>query len=276
MTNLTLLRDYLANAFELSHADRRLKIAHTEIPAELFVDKAPLLIETQVPQVSAAIRKGLVVRQHHAAFARYDLLVGVEADGGDVAQRTYQPPCVALAMLFGGILDDEQIMSTRQLDHRVHVDRQTVNMNDHNGLGTACNLTGDQRGVHVPRIVPAVDDNREGARAYDGRGAGDDCKARKNDLVTGPDAQRRERQFNGYASVTHRDTVRAAHQLGEPGFEFLDKRAFRGNPTRINTLVQVFLLVAVEQRPIDWNHSGSKFSFGGNSTAKLVLSASPR
>ena len=70
MTDLTLLRKYLVNAFELGHTDRRLNIAHAEVPAELFVDIAPLLIETQVAQVSAAIRQRLVVRQHHTAFAR--------------------------------------------------------------------------------------------------------------------------------------------------------------------------------------------------------------
>src|SRR5439155_4842520 len=34
IANLTLLRNYLANAFELSHADRRLDIAHAEVPTE--------------------------------------------------------------------------------------------------------------------------------------------------------------------------------------------------------------------------------------------------
>ena len=53
--DLTLLRQDLVNAFELSHADRRLNVAHAEVPAELFVDIAPLLVETQVAQVSASI-----------------------------------------------------------------------------------------------------------------------------------------------------------------------------------------------------------------------------
>src|SRR5262249_23568839 len=55
-TDLTLLRNYLVNTLELSHADCRLNIAHAEVPAELFVYKTTLLVETQVAQVSTAIR----------------------------------------------------------------------------------------------------------------------------------------------------------------------------------------------------------------------------
>ena len=112
--DLTLLRQDLFNAFELSHTDRRLNVAHAEIPAELFVDEPPLFVEAQVAQVPAAICQRLVVRQHHTAFARRDLLVGIEADNGDIAQRAHRPALVGLAMLFGSILDDEKTMSTRQ------------------------------------------------------------------------------------------------------------------------------------------------------------------
>src|SRR5262249_8650165 len=121
--DLTLLRQDLVNAFELSHTNRRLNIAHAKIPAELFMDEAPRLVEVQVAQVPAAICQCLVVRQHHAAFPRGDLLVGIEADNGDIAQRADWPALVGLAMLLGGILDDKKAMSTRQLDDRIHVDR---------------------------------------------------------------------------------------------------------------------------------------------------------
>src|SRR5258708_26957728 len=116
MTDLTLLHNDSVNAFELSHSDRRLNIAHAEVPAELFVDEAPFLVETQIAQLSAAIRECLVVRKHHTAFAGRYLLIRIETDSGDVAQRTDGSSFVGLAVLVRSIVDAEQTMSTCQLD----------------------------------------------------------------------------------------------------------------------------------------------------------------
>src|SRR5512132_4359329 len=123
-------------------------------------------------------------------------------------------------MLFGSVFNDKQVMPTRQLGYWVHINRQTIYMNDHDGLGTARDLGGNQRGVDVPSFASTVDNDWDGARSDNGSGAGNDREARKNNLVARSDAQRRERHFDRGAAVAHGDAVRAAHQSRESSFDF--------------------------------------------------------
>src|SRR5262249_6406628 len=127
-------------------------------------------------------------------------------------------------------------------------------MNNHNCLGTGCNLAGDQHGVDVPSVAPAIDDDRNSTRAHDSRGTGDDCKARENDLIARTDAQGRERHFDRHAAVTHSNAMGAAHQFGESSFEFFDERTFRGDPARLDAFGEILLLVPIKKRPVDRYH----------------------
>ena len=140
-------------------------------------------------------------------------------------------------MLFGGILDDEQTMSARQLDHRVHVDRQAINMNHHDGLGTVCDLGGEQVWVEIPGIRLTIDHYGSGPRAHNRRGAGNNSEARQNYLIS------RRRSFRA-ASATSMATLplHTATPCAQPisfansGFELFDEWTFRRNPARLDAL----------------------------------------
>src|SRR3984893_6006597 len=141
-------------------------------------------------------------------------------------------------------------------------------MNDHDGLGTVCDLCSEQVRIEIPGIRLAIDHYRDRPGAYYRCRAGNDSEARQDHLVSSTDPQSCERHFNGDATIAYGNTMRASHQFGEPNFEALDKRAFGRNPARVDALIQVFLLIAVEHRAIDRDHIDySKFSFGGNSAA---------
>src|ERR1700730_4046379 len=127
-------------------------------------------------------------------------------------------------------------------------------MNDHDSLGTVCDLCSEQVRVQIPGIRLTIDHYGDSPRAHNGCRAGNDGEGRQDHLVSSTDPQSRERNFNGNASVAHSHAVCAAHQLRDPRLELFDKWTFRGNPPRLDTFREILLLIAIENWTIDWNH----------------------
>src|SRR5262249_48905938 len=113
----------------------------------------------------------------------------------------------------------------------------------------------NQSRIDIPSITLAIDNDRNGADAHDGGSTGNDRKTWNNDLVTWPDMKSCKSDFDRDAAIADGYPVRAAHQFREPGFKLPDERPFRGNPPRLDALDQVFLLIAIKQRAVNWNHA---------------------
>src|SRR6516162_2879870 len=123
-------------------------------------------------------------------------------------------------------------------------------MNDHDGLGTACDLRSEQVWVEIPGIRLTIDHYGYRPRAHNCRGAGNNGEARQNYLVSGTDPQSRQRNFNGNAPVAHGHAMCTAHELREPSFKPFDEWTLRGNPARLDALRQIGPLITIKKRAV--------------------------
>ncbi len=79
------------------------------------------MAEGVVAQVPGQLGNLAVVGRDHAALARGDDLVAVEAKAGGIAQPAGAPPLVLGAVRFGRILNHQQAVLLGQRPQRVHV-----------------------------------------------------------------------------------------------------------------------------------------------------------
>lgn len=68
--------------------------------------KALLRLETQVTQATAGCGELVVVGYDHPAFAGGDKLVGVKAEGADVAKASARLAAIGLPVHLSGVLND--------------------------------------------------------------------------------------------------------------------------------------------------------------------------
>src|SRR5690242_16554617 len=99
------------------------------------MDEALLCLEAEIPERAALFGKGFVVRDDHSPFAGGDVLVGVEAEGADLAEAAAGAPLVSLAVHLRSVFDDLESMLVRNFKDRVHIHRQTIDVNNHDCPG---------------------------------------------------------------------------------------------------------------------------------------------
>lgn len=252
----SLAGDEIIQTFQLGEAQGGLHVGHAQIPAQALVDEALVRHEAEVAQAAAGLGQLLVVGDDHAAFAGGDVLVGVEAEGADIAEAAAGAAFVGLSMHLSGVFEHFQAVLTGQFQHRVDIYRQAEDVDHHDGLGAGGDAGLDLAYVHVPGDRVAVHQHRLCPASDDLADAGDDGEAGHDDFVAGADAQGVNSGIQGGGAVADGDGVTAAHALGESLFELLDKRAFGGYPTRFNAFEQVFLFVAVQQGFVDGDEVG--------------------
>ena len=188
---------------------------------------------------------------------------------------------IGLAVHFRGVLDHAQIMFARHLKDRIKIDRQTVDVHQHDRAGPRRDRGLDGVGRHVPGHRIAIDDHRSKAGANDGGGAADNRKGRDDDLCAGFEAERMNRNVERDGSVRDRDAVTTPRNVRHGGFEACDERPLGRYPSGAHALGQIFSLVSVEQRRVDWNEillhaTGPLIRFAdAGASGKRVLSFSP-
>jgi Fe-S-cluster containining protein len=173
-------------------------------------------------------RQGRVAGHGHAAFARGDGLVGVEAEHRHVAvQRADQPAAVRGRQRVGGVLDHLQAVAAGDGAHGVHVHGQAGVVHREDGLGARRDRGLDGGGVDVQRRRVDVHQPHVRAQvAHDLGGGGEGVRGR-DDLVAGADAEGFERQVQPGRGRVDRDGLdaRRAEEGGEVLLEAARLRA---------------------------------------------------
>jgi hypothetical protein len=189
------------------------------------VNKALLGIEAQVAQRAAPFGNAGVIRDDHAAFAGRNILVGIEAECGDIAQTAARPPFVRLAVHFRGVLDDLDVVPLGHSLNWSHVDREAVDVNNHDRTRARCDARLYLGRKHVPSRRIRIDDHRCCPGTYDRRSAGNDCKRRQYDFVTRPNPGGHDGRVESRGTVGDRDTMFAPHTGGKFLLESLNERS---------------------------------------------------
>ena len=225
-----------------------------------------------------------VVSNNHAAFAGSDDLIGVKAETPHRADAARSPAVVFGAVRFGGVLDDGQTEFSRQFQQWIYLRHMPVNMHRHDRASLIGDFPLDLGHIEAPSIWLAIHQDRNASGAQNRRDAGDDGKARQDDLRAGRQRQRRHRQFERNGSIANRHAVGDSTILRPTALKLGDEAAFGGNPTRAHSLLNIGESALVQQGLGNRNHDvffvallhflAARRSVAAM-PAKRVLSASP-
>ena len=160
-------------------------------------------------------------QREHAALAGGEILVGVEAEAGDVADRA-DLAAVGEPRLGGvrGVLDEPQPVPLAGRLERRQVARVPRVVHRHDGARARRHGGLDRRGVEAERRLVDVAEDRPGAGAHDHVGRGGPGQRRRDDLVAVSlaDAERAQREVHRGRAGGDRERVlaprrRAANSL---------------------------------------------------------------
>ena len=151
------------------------------------------------PQRGDARRELLVAQREHPALARGEVLVGVEAEAGEVADGA-DLAAVGEPGLRGvsGVLHEPKAVLGAGCLERVQIARVACVVHGHHGARARRHGCGDGRRVEAQRGLVDVAEDRPGAGAHDHVGGGGPGQRRRDDLVASgvADAERPQRQVH--------------------------------------------------------------------------------
>src|SRR5260370_1299345 len=147
-------------------------------------------LEAKIPQRLAPLGQRWIVSHHHAPFAGRDVLVGVETENTALSKGAARPAAVGLAVHLGRILEKREATPLGDLEHRVHIGRQAVNMDYQDCPGSWGDEALDLGHVHVPGDRIAVDQYWGRASSHHRGGRGNKSERGHDDLVDGTKTQR--------------------------------------------------------------------------------------
>ena len=157
----------------------------TEPLADLHrVGGTPLVAERP-----AEIRQPVVVGDDHAALARRDLLVGVEAEHPDAAESADRLVLETATDPLAAVFDQRQFIFRTERGEIGHSGRVAEHLDADDRLGTLGDLPFAAFEAHVERAGIAVNEDGRRAGVQDTVGRSDEAERGRDDLVTRPDAQ---------------------------------------------------------------------------------------
>jgi hypothetical protein len=152
-------------------------------------------------------------QQHASVAARAEVLGRIERQAGGVAPAADGTAVPGGPHGLGGVLEHGQPARPRQRGDPVHRCRVTVQVYRHDDLRPRCHRPLDRGDVERQRLVVHVDEDRTCAGHHDGRGRGDEREGRRDHLVTGADAEGREREPQRIGARAHADAVPGPAEL---------------------------------------------------------------
>src|SRR5262245_23999004 len=88
----TLTSDYFIDPLQLPQPHCSLQVRQSKVEPQFFVEVAPTCLETQVPLRAGSVSQSHVVRQDHAALARGNEFIGIEAEAAQGAKTAAATP----------------------------------------------------------------------------------------------------------------------------------------------------------------------------------------
>jgi hypothetical protein len=156
----------------------------------IAVGQAPL-----VSQAAQARRVSGIAREHCAAFAGGDLLVGIKAEDGEIAETAHAAMVEFGADGLAGVFDEGEAMPARNALKRLHVGRNAECVNGQDGARARGNGLFHGRRIEIERDGIDLGKNRRCAYLEHGVSHGYKCERGDNDLIALAYAQRKQRQM---------------------------------------------------------------------------------
>jgi len=194
-----------------------------------------------VAEQAAPLGEPSVARYHGAGFAHGpEVLGGIEAEGGGIADAAAGAPPVASAVRLRGVLHQLEPVAPSQLYQRIEIGRLTIEMNGQETRNAPAPLSIDEHSVPhsaVPRQVARhllhghavgggvdVDEQRRGARLCDPLDRSDERVGHRHHQVPGRDTHGLEGDPQGVGSARDAHAVRHAAVAGEVSLEVAHRR----------------------------------------------------
>ena len=128
-------------------------------------------------------------------------------------------------MSLTGILDDDEMVTTGNLQNRIHVCRLAVQVDRQDGPGALGDRCLDQTRVDGVGLRVDVHEHGRGAAVADRRDGGNEGERHGDDFVAGPDAGGEQGQVQRAGARVHANRVISAAIRREFLFEAPDLRA---------------------------------------------------
>lgn len=209
---------------ELHLPNRRLDVGHVVfeagrdhlvIPRAAFLVAFPGVAAHAVQAQDARLVDHLRRAGEHPALCRGEILGRVEAERGEIAERSDLLPPVGSRYCVGGVLDQVEAALTRQVEQRAHVNRMARIVDWQN---RACARRDGLRAllrVDVERVRLDIDQDRRRANMLDDVDRGAEGHRRGDDFVAGADVQRRQREVQPRRTRVQRERALRAEVGGE-------------------------------------------------------------
>ncbi len=221
----------------MAQADARGDVGEVELASRLLDLHAVFAAAHYAlqPQGLATGCIALVRQDEGAAFGAGDVLVGVEAEGDEVAEAADRLAAPACAERLRGILDHAQFLAPREVVQPVAIDRQAREIDRDDGAARGGHGLFGSVEIDIARARIDVDEHRLAAhleyhvrRRHPGERRGDD-------FMTFADAGEAQADFQRRGARVEAAHRASATQLGERGLEAFDLRA-RSDPARAQHL----------------------------------------
>ena len=169
----------------------------------------------------------VVIGGHRSAFTGSDRLHRMEAEAGNVGDRTDRPRLIRGADRVRSILDENQVVLVANLANRVVLNGAPAKVDSDNRLGLIRDVRLDARRVDIPCVGFDVGKDRRAAAVEYAVRAGSKGDGAHDDLIAGLYASRKAGDVQRSRAIRHRRAVLCARDCAERLLE-----TFRGGATR--------------------------------------------
>jgi hypothetical protein len=205
------------------------------------------------------VRQRIVVGRHEPAVAeRAQVLAREEREASHRAHAAGGSIAITRADRLRRVLDDRRVGASRDLEHRIHIGAQAIQMDGNDRAGARRDRSGHRRRVDVEGERIDVDETRRRAKTHDRPRCREERERRGDHLVAGTDAERHERDDQRVGSRRHADGVSDADRGRDLVLQRLDLRTTdealavtdAGDRRKDVVAQRTVLLLQIEQRDV--------------------------
>ncbi len=169
----------------------------------------------EAPELQCLLVHLLAVCDEHAALARAEAFVLVEAECGAVAQLARVDSVELGAVPLAGVLDELQVIFRGDFAKGVKIAGQTVQVDGDDGLGLGRDKRLDLVHVHVHRRIVDIDEDGYGIVVQNAGRARGPRVGGHDDLVARADARRHHAHVQGRCAAVCEDCILVARIGGK-------------------------------------------------------------